>query len=250
MATTLTPESINIRLRSVKTFLLWLRDRRRIESIPKIKLQNAGEKLPIYLSDKQFNDLLIVTSGLSLNDPTEADYLRRIFHFYRETGCRLSEPFNGEIDGLFLSIPPELSKTHQTHYVELTPELVSIVEEMQQRMKAKCKYRTSKENHIKRHSRLFQSVCKLAGIKGRKFHSLRHTAAIRLWIITGDIYKVSRQLGHSSVITTEIYTKFDPKRLKQDFPTLVKNTAGDMVKSSKSTEWGYKQGDARIQAIA
>jgi len=37
---------------------------------------------------------------------------------------------------------------------------------------------------------------------------------------TRDIYQVAKQLGHSSVATTEIYMRFSFKRLEQDFPDL------------------------------
>ena len=34
------------------------------------------------------------------------------------------------------------------------------------------------------------------------------------------VYKVQKMMGHSSVVTTEIYLKLDLKRLKRDFPTI------------------------------
>jgi integrase len=38
-----------------------------------------------------------------------------------------------------------------------------------------------------------------------KFHSLRHTAAQRLWIATKDMWKVREFLGHKSLTSTMIY---------------------------------------------
>jgi len=35
-----------------------------------------------------------------------------------------------------------------------------------------------------------------------------------------DIDQVAKELGHSSVTTTEIYTRFNIRRLVQDFPNL------------------------------
>ena len=35
---------------------------------------------------------------------------------------------------------------------------------------------------------------------------------------------VKQELGHSSVVTTEIYAKFSLRRLEADFPSLVKST--------------------------
>ena len=52
----------------------------------------------------------------------------------------------------------------------------------------------------------------------RNFHCLRHTFAVRQYAKTGDIYLVSKLLGHSSVKTTERYARFDLQMLYQDFP--------------------------------
>ena len=55
-------------------------------------------------------------------------------------------------------------------------------------------------------------------------HCLRHTFAVRRYLQTRDIYLVKQELGHSSVVTTEIYAKFSLRRLEADFPSLVNNT--------------------------
>ena len=41
--------------------------------------------------------------------------------------------------------------------------------------------------------------------------------ALRMWVELGDIYLVKRLLGHSTVKTTELYTKFPVDYLKQEF---------------------------------
>ena len=38
------------------------------------------------------------------------------------------------------------------------------------------------------------------------------------WLRCGDIYLVCKKLGHSSVTTTEIYTKFEQSELRKHFP--------------------------------
>jgi len=79
----------------------------------------------------------------------------------------------------------------------------------------------NKEDFIKRYSRIFKKALREAGIQQKKFHCLRHTFAVRRYLQTRDIYQVAKQLGHSSVATTEIYMRFSFKRLEQDFPDLV-----------------------------
>jgi integrase len=47
----------------------------------------------------------------------------------------------------------------------------------------------------------------LGPMHGLTFHSLRHTFAMRAYAESKDLFLVQRQLGHSSVKTTEIYAQ-------------------------------------------
>ncbi|MDO4246782.1 MAG: tyrosine-type recombinase/integrase [Deinococcus sp.] len=60
-----------------------------------------------------------------------------------------------------------------------------------------------------------RSLCKAAGVdySKRQVHGLRHACATMLLEQTGDIYIVARHMRHSSVGTTEVYAKLNPKRL-------------------------------------
>lgn len=40
------------------------------------------------------------------------------------------------------------------------------------------------------------------------------------WAITGDIKMVSQEIGHSLVVMTEQYAKFNLRKLRDDFPSL------------------------------
>ena len=99
-------------------------------------------------------------------------------------------------------------------------------------MRAFHAQRNGQDRHlIKYYSRKFREACRAAGITGKKFHSLRHTFAVRHYLQTRDIYAVAKQLGHASVTTTEIYAKFNLKRLEQDFPDLASRKHGARVTS-------------------
>jgi integrase/recombinase XerD len=52
-------------------------------------------------------------------------------------------------------------------------------------------------------SRMFKSASKKAGLENLRFHDLRHTFAQRLISRGESLYKVSKILGHSSVVVTE-----------------------------------------------
>jgi len=213
------PETININLRSIRVFLHWLKDRNKIDSVPRIKIRSENH-LPIYLTNAEFETIL------ERVDP----HFRRAFWFYRETGLRLAEPFNGEIDGNFLVIQADKYKGKKDHMVYLTPELKEIALEMQSMVDEKVRRRiATRTNAIQFYTKVFYKACQgdrkkgWEPIKNRKFHSLRHTSAVRLYLKTRDIYAVMKQLGHSSVTTTEIYSRFDIRLLEEHFPDLVKN---------------------------
>ncbi len=57
-------------------------------------------------------------------------------------------------------------------------------------------------------------------VENHRFHDLRHTFAVRMYLLTNDIYKVKQLMGHNSVTTTEKYAKFSRRRLASDFSSL------------------------------
>ena len=73
---------------------------------------------------------------------------------------------------------------------------------------------------IKTYSRKFKKCAINEGFGHHKFYALRDTYATRRWAITGDILAVSKEIGHTSVKTTEKYTGFKLRRLMADFPSI------------------------------
>jgi len=210
--------SRNMHLRAIKTFLIWCEDRKYLKERPKITMVQGEKRDPIYLSNDEYKSICSEVS----------EYVRSVFHFYRETGCRLSEPFLGTINGEFLTVTEDNAKGHHSRDIWLTKDLKQLLEKMRAktimvRRKDLPPDHSSdvKQFHYKYYSKQFTKACSDIGLEDRKFHSLRHTAALRLYLRTGDIYRVSRQLGHISINTTQIYTKFDLKKLQQDFPDIV-----------------------------
>lgn len=215
----LSPTTININLRSVKAFLNWLHERGKIDRVPRIK-PVAGEKHdPQYISNTEFDAI----------SQTASQHCARVFEFYRQTGLRMSEPFHATLTGNYLTIEAEHAKGRRSRDIYLPQNLIEYFLEIQQKGYQPGYY-----------SREFQKAAKRAGVTGCKFHSLRHTAALRLYLRTRDFYQVSRQLGHADLSTTLIYTRFDPKKLKADFPDLVTEEGGERV------QLGVVENSARV----
>ena len=210
----------NINLRSIKTFLLWCEENEIVKRAPKIKLLRVQNSDPVYLTNTQFDSIL---QNLS-------PYLQRVMHFYRETGCRLSEPFYADIDGNWMTITAEHSKTHSSRDILLSNNHLKTLLEMKvkthlkgevfKRLKDKKAKNIQDSYQIQYYSKQFLFACRKAGVKGRHFHHLRHTAAVRAYLRTKDIYAVAKLLGHSNLSTTQIYSKFNLKKLEYDLPDL------------------------------
>ena len=69
-------------------------------------------------------------------------------------------------------------------------------------------------------SRVFRNIfheCReQAGIACMTFHALRHTFASHYMLNGGDIYRLQKLLGHSSVKVTEMYAHLSPSAFDQD----------------------------------
>ena len=70
-------------------------------------------------------------------------------------------------------------------------------------------------NDLSKYSKAFKAITRDCGIEDIHFHNLRHTAATQMIESGIEIRYVQEMLGHSSVTTTEIYTKVVQKILRE-----------------------------------
>ena len=154
----------------------------------------------------------------------DIEHFKKAWQLYYKTGCRLSEPFDGVLDGNWLIVNVENSKTHIQREISLSNDLMDTLKEMQHRLISHLQSHKSKIDFIKRYSRVFKQCCLLVEIKDKHLHHIRHTYAVGRYLEIRDIYQVAKELGHSSLTTTEIYAKFNLSRLEQDFPSLLSKT--------------------------
>ena len=209
---------MNINLSKIRAFHNWCVKKGYAKKKVEFVLVREDQKLPEYLTESQFNDII--------NCDIVNAHFRKAFLFYYITGCRKSEPFKAELSGKWLTIKSTDAKSHKTRDVELNEMLKSIVTEMKDRYHMLIdEYGQNPRNIIMRYGKEFKKVCRYLGIKGKTLHSLRHTYAVRRWAITGDIKMVSEEIGHSSVVMTEHYTRFNLRKLMDDFPSLKERIA-------------------------
>ncbi len=243
--------SRNIYLRSVKVFLKWVVEKGYLDSAPEINPLRQPKQNPVYVSNEEFNSILCAVESMNFRDKADSEHFKRAFEFYRQTGCRLSEPFHSFIDGRFMIIEAETSKTHTEREIYLTPELIRYYYELQDRFHHRKQ--KSESTFVEHYSDVFRKACNKAEIKGKKFHSLRHTYAVRRYLETRDLYQVAKELGHSSIKTTEKYASFSFRRLEQAFPDLSKgylNKAENSLEMVKKTHPDTDSPDTGLLKIA
>jgi integrase len=120
------------------------------------------------------------------------------------TGMRLGEIVRMKVEDVSLSIRDIFvpnSKTGRSRHVPVSEELAQFLES---HIAGKKGSDPALAGVIRDYvSRRFRWLCQRSGVANLKFHDLRHTFASRLLTKGVPIYKVSKILGHSSVVVTE-----------------------------------------------
>ena len=216
----LSPTSVNINLRTIKTFLRWHKVREHIDKVPHIDMVSIPKSMPLYIPDRMFEELM--------NLPWLKQHYKDAFWFYRETGCRLSEPFIGKLDDNWLIISGASTKQRKDTELQLSDKCLRVYDEMKEKMN---QFNGKPENWTSNLSKTFlNAIREVDGMNTKyHFHCLRHTFAVRRYLQTRDIYLVKKEMGHASVTTTEIYANFSMRRLQKDFPSLVKQVSNGEI---------------------
>jgi len=224
----LTNDTVNRKLRSLQTFFNWLHDSGQINNPVKIKKVPTVQRPVRYFSDSEF-DLILqnVIKGFPHSEAKMDDSDRNLFvssyRLYRDTGLRLSEPFNNELvmegHAYRLKIIGSTTKNCFLRYVHLTKDQAMTVIQMNRWLDDQMKTRQDRYGTIKVFSRVFAKALKKSGLKG-KFHDLRKTFASRLWFLTGQEFTLCYVLGHTDTSMTKQYTSLDKVELSRAFPTL------------------------------
>ena len=208
------PNGININLRAFRTFLRWAVRRNHIDKMPYVEKAKVDDTLPSYFNDSEFDEMLSHTN----------EFYKKVFTMYRNTGFRLMEPILGTLKNDTLVIPAKYSKTRKERRILLSPEDVPVIYELQERYETwRNKVKVKKHKYFgDKISKEFRRINRLIGLTN-KFHDLRHTFAVRRYLITRDIYQVMRELGHTKVTTTQMYADFeDTIDIEKEFPSIVK----------------------------
>jgi len=231
------PNGININLRAFRTFLKWAERRNHIDKMPYVEKAKVDDTLPSYLNDAEFDEMLSHTN----------EFYKKVFTMYRNTGFRLMEPILGTLKNDTLVIPARVSKTRKERRILICPEDVPVIYELQEYYETWInKVKVKKDKYFgDKISKEFRRINRLIGLTN-KFHDLRHTFAVRRYLMTRDIYQVMRELGHTKVTTTQMYADFeDTVDIEKEFPSIV-NTSNEPKIGNGYTDLGYTNKVGRL----
>ena len=187
--------SININLRSVRSFCNWLHREKYILEPPKIEFMKVDKSLPKLLLPDELNKIYSLC---------EDEKMKSTFRVYEYLGIRLGELHHCVREEAFVRVVAENAKGRRDRIIPLPNEIENDFD-----------IATLDPYKPERISKNFTRLRKQAGIGDEKsLHSLRHTFAARMLMETSDVKMVKDMLGHSDIKTTELYLNFPSDYLK------------------------------------
>lgn len=140
---------------------------------------------------------------------------QRWLTFMLGTGLRLAEAqaiTKVEVDPVreLIAVPSEAAKFRKAREVPLRPDVWQVIQEQLDATGGKL-WHANQQNYrqvlggkgVKANKGYVAGACERAGVPHFSPHDLRHTFATRYLQAGGDIYKLSKILGHASVNMTE-----------------------------------------------
>ncbi len=202
--------TINRKLSAINAFLNFCVKEDFIEDIPTLKQFHVPKKLPVLL---EFDDIMNTIKKIEKKDWIGCrDYAFILFLY--ATGARVSEAINvkkDDIVGEWLKI--RTAKGDKQRVVPLAPSALKALNEYLNKIEQKQEYIWLNYKG-KKMSRItaFKITKKYLNVSP---HVLRHSFATSLVIGGADLRVVQELLGHSSILTTQIYTHIQQKNLEQ-----------------------------------
>lgn len=182
------------------------------QKLNKIKLLKENNKRLKYLSSEECRALLNACP----------DYIKPIVITAINTGMRKSEIFNLKWENVdmkhgFIKLNPEETKSGKGREIPINQHMEKVLTYQDSNRYDDsdyvfCSPVTCKP--FKDIKRSFTSACNEAGIRGFRFHDLRHTFASQLVMAGAELASVQKLLGHATINMTMRYSHLSPDHLK------------------------------------
>lgn len=200
--------TLNRKLSSINTFFRFCHEYNFEHSKVSIPMSKIPKNLPKYLPSQE------IINNIKMIDQSTYFGLRdyALILFLYASGCRVSEALNiqkGDIIDGWLKI--RFAKGEKERIVPLAPIAIKALDEYleHQDMRNSYLWLNYKGEKLSRIS-AFKIVKKYLGVSP---HVLRHSFASALIIGGADLRVVQELLGHSSLVTTQIYTHIQKQNL-------------------------------------
>lgn len=175
----------------------------------KIKLGKNQECNPVFLTREEFDNIL---------ECAKSEEIKKIFLFAFLTGCRLGEILNLKSSNVDLrkriftiGDRSYSTKNKKARDIPITNEIYSLICSNIHKNSGNDQFIFTKKNQFPYNrdyiSRAFKRARRSAQLDERiHFHSLRHSFASNLAINGVPLITIKELLGHSSIISTQIYS--------------------------------------------
>jgi integrase/recombinase XerD len=202
--------TLNRKLSSINAFYRFCDSRELLTKQIKIPMARLPANLPKYLSYSE------IMEGISKIDRSKAYGLRdyALILFLYASGCRISEALEVQkkdiVDG-WLKI--RYAKGEKERMVPLAPAATEAINEWlkQKNLNSSYLWTNARGEPLSRVSG-YKIVKKYLGVSP---HVLRHSFASAMILGGADLRVVQELLGHSSLLTTQIYTHIEKEQLRQ-----------------------------------
>ena len=225
----ITNTTINNYIRNLKVYFNFMKDNYIIKNMPleKVKSLKSERKKKVFIKDNEFYRLI---KSLDTTKYVEyRDYIIILLVF--DTGMRIGETLSIDMitdldtENRAITLKAENTKGKTTRTVFFS---VKMREELRRWIKFKDRYVESrylfpvqlrdKPLLVNNFEKNYKKYCERAGIEECSPHGLRNNFAKRFLMSGGDIYTLSRILGHSSVTVTEqCYLDLDDEDIRKNY---------------------------------
>ena len=218
------PASVARHLASIKSFLSYIYCEGYITSdvSSRLKYKSRRRRLPYTLTVEELNKIME-----QIPEKTVLDVRNRAFlEFLYGTGARISEACDIRLDQVLLK-EKSVILTGKGRKQRLVPLNIMCMEALKKYLKRRPKTdaddylflsRTGKSIGRENIWRMIQKYVKKAGIKKPVSpHTFRHSIATHLVENGADIVMVQRLLGHTNILSTQIYLHLGLEKFRKKF---------------------------------
>lgn len=199
--------SINTYLRCLMTFFKWCNDEQILKEPVKLSWLKEEQKVLVTPTVEQMGRIIKWVPATGTERRLKAIILTLVDTGIRIDECLSLRPLDVDLENLVLAVR---GKGNKHRLVPFSQELRKVIYKFCL-AKGPYVFAAASSNKLSQRNLLreFHDLQERLAITGFRFspHTFRHFFAVNFLRHGGDIYKLSRILGHSSIMTTQVYLR-------------------------------------------